>query len=38
MVSGLGKIAPPAATQAFIAAVGLPPPLAGYTSSPWWWR
>jgi hypothetical protein len=36
MMSSLGKIATPAATQDLIAAVGLPPPLAGYTSSPWW--
>jgi hypothetical protein len=34
-VSG-GKIAAPAATQDFIPAGGLPPPLAGYTSSLWW--
>jgi putative oxidoreductase len=30
VVAGFGKIAAPAATQAYIAAVGLPLPLAGY--------
>jgi putative oxidoreductase len=30
IVSGLGKIAAPAATEGFIAAVGLPFPLLGY--------
>jgi putative oxidoreductase len=30
LVAGFGKIAAPAATQAYIAAVGLPLPLLGY--------
>jgi putative oxidoreductase len=30
LVSGLGKLAAPAATQGYIASVGLPMPLVGY--------